>query len=157
MLSRFFSPRRLNRETIFLPDCGSRNIPGDLKYSDPYSALVSAIGDELVRAKITSGQSGMNRSAARTSLPIQAAEQIPIPEGFAGQLFALAAKANGRRRAGFAELYLRKTLEEIAAIRLANRVANVGLQVFFGNLQPEVTEAEAAAAVESALPADWPR
>lgn len=130
---------------------------GDLKYSDPYSALVSAIGDELVRAKITSGQSGMNRSAARTSLPIQAAEQIPIPEGFAGQLFALAAKANGQWRAGFAELYLRKTLEEIAAIRLANRVANVGLQVFFGNLQPEVTEAEAAAAVESALPADWPR
>src|ERR1700732_1144228 len=46
---------------------------GDLTCSDPYSALVSAVGDELVRAKIKSEQAGMNRSAARTSLPIQAA------------------------------------------------------------------------------------
>jgi Xaa-Pro dipeptidase len=124
---------------------------GDLKCSDPYSALVSAVGDELVGANIKPEQAGMNRSAARTSLPIQAAEQIPIPEGFAGQLSALAAKPDAQCQAGFADLYLRKTREEIAAIRLANRVANVGLQVFFDNLQPEVTEAEAAAAVESAI------
>jgi len=124
---------------------------GDLKCSDPYSALVAAVGDELTTAKIEPKHVGMNRSAARTSLPIQAAEQIPMPEGFAQQFSALAAKPDAQSQAGFAELYLRKTPEEIAAIRLANRVANVGLQVFLENLQPGVTEAEVAAAVESAI------
>ena len=101
---------------------------GDLKCSDPYSALVSAIGDELVKAKVEGEQVGMNPSASRISLPIQAAEQIPIPEGFADQLSALAAKPNAQAPAAFADLYLRKTSEEVDAIRLANRVANVGLQ-----------------------------
>jgi len=124
---------------------------GDLKCSDPYSVLVSAVGDELVRAKIEPEQAGMNHNAARTSLPIQAAEQIPIPEGFAGQLSAFAAKPDAQCQEGFADLYLRKTPEETAAIRLANRVANVGLQVFSEHLQPGFTEAEVAAAVESAI------
>ncbi len=56
----------------------------------------------------------MNPSAARISLPIQAAEQIPMPEGFAGQLSALTAKPNAQAQAAFADLYLRKTPEEIA-------------------------------------------
>ena len=124
---------------------------GDLKCSDPYSALVAAIGDELVKAKVEGEHVGMNPSSSRISLPIQAAEQIPIPEGFARQLSALAAKPNAHRQAAFADLYLKKTSEEIEAIRLANRVANVGLQVFFENLQPGRTEAEVAAAVESAI------
>src|SRR6202044_1790588 len=55
---------------------------GDLKCSDPYSVLVSAVAKELAKAGIESNQVGMNPSAARTSLPIQAAEQIPISEGF---------------------------------------------------------------------------
>ena len=57
---------------------------GDLQCRDPCLAFVSAVGDELVRAKIEPQRAGMNRSSARTPLPIQAAEQIPIPEGFAG-------------------------------------------------------------------------
>ena len=124
---------------------------GDLKCSDPYSALVAAIGDELVKAKVECQHVGMNPSASRSSLPIQAAEQIPIPDGFARQLSALAVKPNAQRQAAFADLYLKKTSEEIEAIRLASRVANVGLQVFFENLQPGRTEAEVAAAVESAI------
>jgi Xaa-Pro dipeptidase len=124
---------------------------GDLKCSDPYSALVSVIGEELVRAKIKPEQVGMNSSAARTSLPIQAAEQIPMPEGFAQQLSALAAKPDMDCQASFADLFLRKTPEEIDAIRLANRAASVGLQAFFANLQPGISEAEVGAAVESAI------
>ncbi len=124
---------------------------GDLKCSDPYSVLVSAVGNELLKARVKSEQVGMNPSASRISLPIQAAEQIPIPEGFSGQLSALAAKPDVQCQAAFADLYLRKAAEEIQAIRLANRVANVGLQVFFENLQPGIAEAEVAAAVESAI------
>ena len=124
---------------------------GDLKCADPYSVLVAAVGNELLKAKIRPEHVGLNASAARTSLPIQAAEQIPMPEGFAGQLSELTAKPNTRSQAAFADLYLRKTSEEIDAIRLANRVANVGLQAFFENLQPGIVEAEVAAVVESAI------
>lgn len=124
---------------------------GDLKCHDPYSVLVSAVGNELVKAKVKSEQVGMNPSASRISLPIQAAEQIPIPEGFSGRLSALSAKLDPRCQAGFANLYLRKTPEEIVAIRQANRVANVGLQAFFENLRPGITEADVAAEVESAI------
>jgi Xaa-Pro dipeptidase len=124
---------------------------GDLKCSDPYSVLMAVVGDELSKAKATREQVGMNPSASRISLPIQAAEQIPIPEGFSGHLSALSAKLDPQCQAAFADLYLRKTPEEIAAIRQANRVANVGLQAFFENLQPGIAEAEVAAEVESAI------
>jgi Xaa-Pro dipeptidase len=124
---------------------------GDLTCGDPYSVLVSAVGNELVKAKVKTEQVGMNPSASRISLPIQAAEQIPIPEGFSGRLSALTAKLDPRCQAGFANLYLRKTPEEIVAIRQANRVANVGLQAFFENLRPGITEADVAAEVESAI------
>ncbi len=124
---------------------------GDLKCSDPYSVLVSAVGQELFTAKVNGEKVGMNFSAARTSLPIQAAEQIPIPEGFSAQLTALTAKSNSKHQAAFADLYLRKTPEEVDAIRLANRVANVGLEAFFENLRPGISEAEVAAVVESAI------
>jgi Xaa-Pro aminopeptidase len=84
-------------------------------------------------------------------LPIQAAEQISIPEDFALQLSALSTNRDAQCQAAFADLYLRKTAEEIQAIRLANQVANVGLKAFLANLQSGITEAEVAAAVESAI------
>jgi Xaa-Pro dipeptidase len=124
---------------------------GDLKCADPYSVLVSLVGDELAKAGAKAEEVGLNPSAARTSLPIQAGEQIPIPEDFAGQFSALAGRRDAHCRAAFADLYLRKTAEEVQAIRLANRVANDGLQVFFENLQSGISEAEVAAAVESAI------
>jgi len=120
---------------------------GDLKCGDPYSVLVSAVGDQLAKNGVNAEQAGMNPGAFRASLPIQAAEQIPIPEDFAGHLSTLAAKRNP----AFANLYLRKTPQEIDAIRVANRVANIGLQAFFDNSQSEATEAEVAAAVESII------
>jgi len=124
---------------------------GDLKCGDPYSVLVSAVGSELVKAKVKGEQVGMNPSASRISLPIQAAEQIPVPEGFSAQLSALTTKVSPQCLAAFADLYLRKTSEEVAAIRQANRVANVGLQAFFENLRPGTAEADVAAEVESAI------
>jgi Xaa-Pro dipeptidase len=124
---------------------------GDLKCADPYSALVSALGDELVKAGVKSAEVGINPSSSRTSLPIQAAEQIPIPEDFAGKLSELARKRDARSAKDFTDLYLRKSPEEIQAIRLANRVACVGLEVFLENAQAGTSEAEVAAAVESSI------
>jgi Xaa-Pro dipeptidase len=124
---------------------------GDLKCADPYAILVSLLSAELAVAEVTPERVGMNCSAARTALPMQSAEQIPMPENFAAHLSALATKSGAQCQAGFLQLYLRKTPEEVQKIRQANRVANVGLQVFFENLKPGISEVEIAAAVESAI------
>jgi Xaa-Pro dipeptidase len=124
---------------------------GDMNCADPYSVLVSAVAGELVMAKVSADQAGMNSSSARSSLPINSAEQMPIPEDFAARFSSLSAGANTPARADFATLYLQKTSEKIQAIRLANRVASIGLRAFLENLQPGVSEAEIAAAVESAI------
>ena len=124
---------------------------GDLKCPDPYSVLVSAVADELSKASVGSEYVGMIPSSSRISLPIQAGEQIPFPEGFSGKLSALTTKPNVAHQKAFSDLYLRKTAEEVDAIRRANRVANVGLDAFFENSQRGITEAEVAAAVESAI------
>jgi Xaa-Pro aminopeptidase len=124
---------------------------GDLKCSDPYPVLVSLVTNELAKAGAGPEQVGMNPGSARNSLPIQAGEQIPIPENFSVQFSGLARKIDADSQTAFAALYLRKTPEEVQAIRRANRVANVGLQAFFEKLQPDIAEAEVAAAVESAI------
>src|SRR5215470_881476 len=67
---------------------------GDLKCADPYSILVSMVSGELAKAEVTREQAGMNCGVARTALPIQTAEQIPIAENFADQLTALAARSD---------------------------------------------------------------
>lgn len=124
---------------------------GDLKCADPYSILLSSVSDELAKAKLSREQVGMNPNSARAALPIQAAEHIPLPENFSDQFSGLAARSSTAHQATFFQLYLRKTAEEIQAIRLANRVANVGLRVFHEKLQPGISEVEIASAVESAI------
>jgi Xaa-Pro dipeptidase len=124
---------------------------GDLKCVDPYSVLVASVHDELAKAKVAREQAGINSSSARAALPIQAAEHIPLPENFSDRLSALAAKSSTAHQAAFCQLYLKKTPEEIQALRLTNRVANVGLQVFHEKLQLGISEVEIASAVESAI------
>jgi Xaa-Pro aminopeptidase len=124
---------------------------GDLKCVNPLSVLVSEVARELGAAGLKAEQVGMNSSCARSSLPMNAAEQIPLPEGFAAQLASLSTGGNTQAMASFAKLYLRKTPQEVHFIRLANQVANVGLQAFVENLQPGVSEAEVAANVEAAI------
>jgi Xaa-Pro dipeptidase len=124
---------------------------GDLSCGDPYSVLVAAVGDDLARANIKPERVGMDLASARSSLPIQAAEQIPMPEDFSTRLSALGGKPNAAQRAAFASLYLRKSQEEVEAIRLANRVARIGLKEFVHGLRPGISEAEIGAAVESVI------
>ena len=124
---------------------------GDIKCAHPYSVLVSEVRSELAKAKTAPEQVGLLASSSRSSLPINAAEQSPIPENFAAFFSSLAAGASAQADAGFAKLYLRKTPPEIHGIRLTNRVANIGLRAFSENLHPGVSEIEIAAAVESAI------
>jgi Xaa-Pro dipeptidase len=124
---------------------------GDLKCSDPYAELTAAIGKVLTNENVQLERVSMLPATARTSLPIQAGEQIPIPENFAARLSAVASVPSPSCQSAFANLYLRKTPSEVAAIRQANRVANIGLHVFHENMHPGVREADVAAAVESAI------
>ncbi|HEY1657080.1 MAG TPA: Xaa-Pro peptidase family protein [Candidatus Sulfotelmatobacter sp.] len=124
---------------------------GDLKSSDPYAELTAAIRKILARENIQREHVSMLPAAARTSLPIQAGEQIPMPEDFAARLSGVASAPNPACQAAFANLYLRKTPHEVDAIQRANRAANVGLQAFDDNLHAGTREADVAAAVESAI------
>jgi Xaa-Pro dipeptidase len=124
---------------------------GDLKCSDPYAELTAAIGKAFATENIQRARVGMLPAAARISLPIQAGEQIPIPENFAAQLSPVASTPNHTCQVAFADLYLRKTSAEATALRRANRVAIIGLQAFHENLHLGTREAEVAAAVESAI------
>src|SRR5580704_5760710 len=58
---------------------------GDLKCSDPYSILLRSAKDELAKAGAKAEQVGLAAAASRSALPIQAAEQIPLPENFANR------------------------------------------------------------------------
>ncbi len=134
------------------PGITVRDYPwGDLKCSEPYAVLVASVEDELAKAGARAEQVGLTVAASRSALPIQAAEQIPLPENFANRFSEIASKQEENCKPSFADLYLRKTSEEIHAIRLANQVANVGLQVFLENIQPGIAEAAIAAKVESAI------
>jgi len=124
---------------------------GDLKCSDPFAVLTEGVRSETKKAGVAPGQVGMLRSAARTSLPIQAAEQIPLPESFCETFSALAAQPDPKKENAFLNLYLQKTPEEVRAIRLANHVAGIGVQSFRDSVSPSISEAEVAAAVETAI------
>src|ERR1700722_2372394 len=58
---------------------------GDLKCSDPYSILLRSAKDELAKAGAKAEQVGLAAAASRSALPIQGAEQIPLPENFANR------------------------------------------------------------------------
>jgi Xaa-Pro dipeptidase len=124
---------------------------GDLKCADPFSVLMDEIHAELKGAGAEPAQVGAQRNASRTALPIQAAEQIPLPDCFADKVASVAAGGDAKTEAAFLELYLTKSAGEVEAIRLASRVAGIGIETFCESSKPGVREAEVAAAVETAV------
>jgi Xaa-Pro aminopeptidase len=124
---------------------------GVLDSPNPFAVLIGNIRAELKSIGVEFSRVGMLHGTARTSLPMQAAEQIPLPELFWEDLSAVAAKPPQEVEKAFLDLYLMKTTEEIQAIRLANEVGLIGLVTFCEHLKPGVTEAEIAAAVESTI------
>lgn len=124
---------------------------GDLQCSDPFAVLRKLVGEELRNAGVHAQQVGMTPSTARTSLPIQAAEQNPFADGFAGQIADVCAVSDVSCVNDFRAMYLLKTAEEIGAIRRAEVIACMGLKVFAEKCVPGASESEVAAAVESVI------
>ncbi len=124
---------------------------GNLTCPDPFASLIDGLREEVARAGGEFSRVGLLEESARTSLPMVAGEQPPVPSAFVRELRALAAPAQAQVEAGFLELYSSKEEEEIERIRLANRVAIEGIRAFREALVPGAREAEIAASVESAI------
>jgi Xaa-Pro dipeptidase len=124
---------------------------GRLECTDPIGALVEAIRVNLERRGLKPEQVGASFSAARTALPIQAAEQNPMPEDFWNRVAGLVAKADVRRQDAFVSLYLIKTGEEAKQIQRTNQVAGIGLQAFFAGVCAGTPETALVSMTESAI------
>lgn len=123
---------------------------GNLACGDPFEVLRGLLHDELDRRHLKLDSIGTLRNSHRTSLPVMCAEQPPLPMEY---LHALTSemKVNADLESAFLGLYLYKTESEIEQIRLANKVAQLGLDAWANALVPGSTEAETAAAAEAAI------
>lgn len=146
---------------LFVPELEPRDtIPADatlitypwgiLRSLDPFDDLGRAIQDTLERLHLKVASIGVQQNSNRCSLPEMAAEQPSLPPESL-QALTLGMTCNPQLDASFLSLYLQKTESEIECIRLANQVALVGLDAWRTMLIPGVTEAESAAAAESAI------
>jgi len=123
---------------------------GDIRCADPFSVLNSTVQAMLNQRGIARTGVGCLRSRGRSSLPAAFAEEAPLPEA---EIFRLTRDMTDDpiSESRFLELYLYKTREEIERVRLANQVAQMGLEAWRSALVPGTTEAEAAAKAESAV------
>jgi len=150
--SVLFIPEIELRDSVPTKGFRIREYPwGEVKCGDPYAVLAAAVTEELTKAGTKKEKVGMSSSGARTSLPMQAGEQIPFAENFWENFSTVASVASPAALADFAALYQRKSDQEVASIRRSNRVANVGLQVFMDHAKAGISETEIASAVESAI------
>ncbi len=124
---------------------------GDLKCSDPFAVLETGILEQLKKAGVNREEVGMLPTSSRSSLPMQAGEQNPFPETFAQQMERVCIMPDVDCLKDFRDLYLHKTSGEVSAIRLANKVACLGLKTFAEKCVPGAAESEVAAAVESVI------
>ncbi len=147
---------------LFVPEIEPRDyVPADLEVreypwgrlecADPFGVLVEAIRAALEKKGVKTERVGASFGAARTALPMQAAEHNPFPEDFSSRIAGIVAKRDAKTQSAFLALYLLKTDEEIQQIRRANRVAGIGLQAFFDGLSVGATETGLASMVETAI------
>lgn len=147
---------------LFVPEIEPRDyVPADLEVreypwgrlecADPFGVLVEAIRAALEKKGVKTERVGASFGAARTALPMQAAEHNPFPEDFPSRIAGIVAKRDAKTQSAFLALYLLKTDEEMQQIRRANRVAAIGLQAFFDGLSVGATETGLASMVETAI------
>lgn len=124
---------------------------GLLGCADPFGMLLHDIRSALKDSLVKPSEVGLVARASRTALPVLAAEQPPMPDSFRTELLQLGIRSGPALESAFFELYLRKSAEEVDAIRTANRVALAGIRAFEESLSPGISEAALAATVESAI------
>ncbi|HTV59393.1 MAG TPA: Xaa-Pro peptidase family protein [Verrucomicrobiae bacterium] len=124
---------------------------GILDCADPFPILKEKIAEEMRSAGISAQRVGILHRSSRSTLSVLSAENPPLPADFAEQLAAITGPRNLAAENAFLELFIHKTSEEIAAIRLTNRVALTGIEAFERASVPGAREVEVAAAIETAI------
>lgn len=123
---------------------------GCLQCAHPFDVLLEKLQRELKKRRLPKRSIGVLHNSNRSSLPIMAAEQPPLPASIL-QLLTRGMTANAHLDSAFLALYLHKTQIEIERIRLANKVAQLGIDAWRASLIPGATEAETAAVAEAAI------
>jgi Xaa-Pro aminopeptidase len=123
---------------------------GSLDCPNPFSVLNNSVQRMLDRRGISRADVGFLRSSGRSSLSAVFAEESVLSEADIAMLTE-GMSSRPDSEAKFPALYLHKTAEEIERIRLANKVALIGLDAWRSALIPGTTEAEAAAKAEAAV------
>lgn len=123
---------------------------GSLACEDPFDVLRKRLEDELIARHLAPESIGRLRDSYRSSLPILAAEQPPLPPEKLNRLTS-GMLGNASFDAAFLALYLHKTATEIERIRLANKIAQRGIEAWRNALCPGATEAETAAVAEASI------
>ena len=124
---------------------------GDFDCADPFPILKARLADEIRATGASASRVGMLHRSSRGTLAVLAAENSPLPADFGDQIAAMIAPRSAAAENAFLDLFAIKTPEEIASIRLANRVALIGLDAFERACVPGAREIEVAIAVESAI------
>jgi Xaa-Pro aminopeptidase len=123
---------------------------GNLRCLDPFAILCEKLRTELKKRGIAESTIGVLGNSNRSSLPLVSAEQPPLPEKVLLEL-TRGMTVNAQLDSAFLTLFLLKTRIEVERIRLANKVAHIGLKAWLASLAPGTTEAEAAATCEAAI------
>ena len=128
-----------------------RNWPwGDRQCPDPFAVLHGELQTALTKRGIATEEVGCLRAPGRSAVFGTFAEGAALSDPVLAVL-TQGMKDNDELGAAFQRLFLYKTSEEVERIRLASRVANIGLEAWRKALVPGITEAEAAAAAEYAV------
>lgn len=124
---------------------------GILDCADPFPVLKEKIAAEMRAAGILPARVGILRRSSRSTPSVLSAENSSFPADIDDQFAAMTGPRNLRAEAVFLSLFAYKTSEEIAAIRLASRIALKGIAAFERASVPGAREIEIAAAIETAI------
>jgi Xaa-Pro dipeptidase len=118
---------------------------------DPYASIAKLLKEAAARLGLANKPVGYEGSFETIAAPYVAAE----PGVFSQVSLGMIRQAFGEHLVDATSLIHRlrlyKTRDEAERLRLANRIALLGIKAFFENVVPGKTEIEVAAAVESAI------
>ena len=121
------------------------------KAADPWTALLGQMADALRERGLSNEAVSFIPTAARSATGINSAEGAPMDPQIAQRLATLTGAGWRDTASAFDDLYLLKTPSEVERIRMAHHVAAIALEVFYRNLVADMSEAELASLVESAV------
>jgi len=124
---------------------------GVLDCADPFSPLKEQVAAEMRAAQISPERVGMLHRSSRGTLSVLSAENSSLPADIGDQFAAMIGPRSPHAETAFLGLFIYKTPEEIATIRLANRVALIGISAFEKASVPGAREIEIASAIETAI------